>query len=138
MKKTILMLEHDEDDRYITQAVFSENNYDVKLEFFSNSADLFNHLAATKPGNAGFPSLILMNFVTFPISTTDVLKKVKSDPAYAHIPIVVLGGSLSDEMISRCYAAGANSVIQKPDSSAGTDKKINNFIRYWFETASLV
>ena len=137
MKKTILMLEHDDDDRYITQEVFKENNYDVKLEFFSNSFDLLNHLHTTKPGGQGFPSLILMSFVTFPMSAIDLLKEVKSNPEFAHIPMVVLGGHLSDEVITRCYAAGASTVIQKPDSVAGTNRKIDSFIRYWFETATL-
>jgi CheY-like chemotaxis protein len=137
MNRTILMLEHDEDDRYITQAVFDEGDVDVSLKFVTNSQDLLNHLQACKANGSAFPSLILLNYHTYPLSASEVLKTLKADPALGHIPVVVLSGSVRPDIVQECYASGASSFIQKPSSSEETSNKISNFIRYWFETVEL-
>ncbi|MBT1695727.1 hypothetical protein KK083_02485 [Fulvivirgaceae bacterium PWU4] len=137
MNRTILMLEHDDDDRYITQAVFDEGNVDVSLEFVTNSQDLLNHLQASKARRTALPSLILLNYHTYPLSASEVLKTLKADPALGHIPVVVLSGSVRPDIVQECYASGASSFIQKPSSSGETNAKITNFIRYWFETVEL-
>lgn len=137
MIRSILMLEHDDDDRYITQAVFDENNYSVKLHFVDNSDDLFAFLISCEKQFNPFPTLILLNHYAAPQNAVDILKDLKSNPKYAHIPVVVLSGTANKEILQRCYAMGANSFILKPASSAEVNDKISSFVRYWFETVEL-
>jgi CheY-like chemotaxis protein len=137
MNRTILMLEHDEDDRYITQASFDEARVDVSLKFVTNSQDLFNYLHACKTKKSVFPALILLNYHAYPLSASEILKNLKSDPELSRIPVVVLSGSVREDIVQECYASGASSFIQKPWSSDETSLKISNFIRYWFETVEL-
>jgi CheY-like chemotaxis protein len=138
MNRTILMLEHDEDDQYITQAVFDEGGVRVSLAFVTTSEEMFGYLQACKVNGGVFPSLILLNYHAYPLSTSQILKALKSDPAFSHIPVVVLSGSVHKDIVQECYALGASSFIQKPWSSDETHIKISNFIRYWFETVELV
>ena len=137
MERSILMLEHDDDDRYITQAVFDENHYAVKLHFVDNSDDLFAFLISCEKKLNPFPALILLNHYAAPLNAVDILKDLKSNPKYAHIPVVVLSGTTNDEILHRCYAMGANSFIQKPSSGAQVGEKISTFVRYWFNTVEL-
>jgi two-component system, response regulator len=137
MKRTILMLEHDDDDRYITQAVFDENQYNVRIEFVSNTQDLIKTLQFAST-NTILPSLILLDYHAMPLGATEILRDLKSHPAYSHIPVIVLSGTSRKEIVGECYSAGASSFIQKPTLSAETSTKISNFIKYWFETAELV
>ena len=58
--RSILMLEHDDDDRYITQATFDENHYKVRLHFVDNSNDLFAFLISCERNLMALPSLILV------------------------------------------------------------------------------
>jgi two-component system, response regulator len=137
MKRSILMLEHDDDDRYITQAVFDENNYSVKLHFVDNSNDLFAFLISCEQQQIAYPALILLNHYAAPLNAIDILKDLKASSKYAHIPVVVLSGTINHEVVHNCYAVGANSFIKKPASSGEINKKISSFIRYWFETVEL-
>lgn len=57
------MLEHDDDDRYITQAVFDENHYSVKLHFADNSNDLFAFLISCERTLNPYPALILLTIM---------------------------------------------------------------------------
>lgn len=137
MKRSILMLEHDDDDRYITQAVFDENHYPVKLHFVRDSNDLFAFLISCEKTFTPYPALILLNHYARPLNAVDILKDLKSNPKYAYIPVVVLSGTLNDEILQACYSAGANSFIRKPSSGAEITEKIGAFVRYWFETVEL-
>jgi CheY-like chemotaxis protein len=137
MSRTILMLEHDDDDRYITQSVFDDHRYDIKLHFVNTSSEVFTFLEQCSGVTQRFPSLILLNYHASPSNAVDILKELKMNTKYNHIPAIVLSGSVKDEIIRDCYNAGASSFIQKPASSEGTDKKISSFFKYWFETVEL-
>lgn len=137
MRRSILMLEHDDDDRYITQAVFDENHYSVKLHFVNNSDDLFAFLITCEKNLIAFPALILLNHYAAPLDAIEILRDLKANPKYANIPVVVLSGTINDEIRRRCYSVGASSLIRKPASSRETTDKISAFMRYWFETVEL-
>src|SRR5688572_8091616 len=119
MKRSILMLEHDDDDRYITQAVFEEKQYPIKIDFVHSSDDLFAFLLSSELNSLSYPAVILLNHSAAPAGALEILRRLRSNHKYASIPVVVLAGSLTGNLIRQCYTAGANSVIKKPDSSNG-------------------
>ena len=131
------MLEHDEDDRYITQQVFDENQFNVKLQFANTSDELYAYLMVCEKNDAPFPSLVLLNYHTYPSTAKEIVQRLKTNPKYQHIPVVVLSGTVREDIIKECYGAGANSFIQKPSRSADTVQKIGNFFNYWFKTVEL-
>jgi CheY-like chemotaxis protein len=133
----MLMLEHDEDDRYITQAVFDENQYAVRIHFVENSNDLFAHLITCEKNYTPLPSLILLNHYATPLNALDIIRDLKSNLKFAHIPIVVVSGTMNREIVRRCYVMGASSFILKPSSAADVSRKIATFVKYWFETVEL-
>jgi CheY-like chemotaxis protein len=137
MNRTILMLEHDDDDRYITQSVIDENSFPVTMHFVSNSNDLFQTLDTWDLKKRAFPSLILVNYHSAPLNAKEILEQLKSDDRVKHIPVVVLSGSTNPDVVRSCYQAGANSFIRKPSTGKDTDNKITSFIRYWFSTVEL-
>lgn len=137
MTRSILMLEHDDDDRYITQTTFTENHYPLKLHFVNNSDDLFAFLLSCERTYTAYPALILLNHYAVPANVAEIIRELKSHSKYAHIPVVVLSGTVNSEMVRQCYAAGANSFIRKPASGSEINKRISSFIQYWFETVEL-
>ena len=137
MTSTILMLEHDEDDSYITQSFFEENKFDVTITFVSDSKDFKNYLEGVKNGSTAAPSLILLNYLAFPLNGLTILQDLKRDAALKHIPVVVLSGTVQKDLIRQCYQEGASSFIRKPSVSQDGDRKMTNFFKYWFQTVEL-
>lgn len=135
---TILMLEYDVDDRFITTELFDQHRYGLHIEFVNYSTELFSVLHACSEKGKPLPALILVNYYATPENGAAILRKLKTDNRYAHIPVVMLTGIKQDAVVKECYALGASSVIQKPSSGEDTHDKIGNFLRYWFETAELV
>jgi CheY-like chemotaxis protein len=136
MSRSILMLEHDDDDRYITQSVFGEHRYDVKIHFV-NSADEFFRYLNDCLHRSSLPSLILLNYYAQPVNAVDVLKQLKANADFRQIPVIVLSDAVTPEIIDECYLHGASSFIQKPWKAGETEEKISSFFRYWFETVLL-
>lgn len=134
MNRTILMLEPDEDDQYITRTVFRENLYSVAFEFVKNSTELFASLDTFRKTRVKLPDLILLDYESRPMPALQVIHTLKSDRDFSYIPVIVLSGLINPDDVRACYQAGASSVILKPASSSETDRKISVFFKYWFET----
>lgn len=133
----ILMLEHDTDDQYITRAFFEEHRFDVDINFVGNSDEFLSYLEKCVAEGFAFPSLILLNLYATPLNATELLKTLKSNSEYNHIPVVVLSDIKNVELVKECYELGASSFIQKPSGHEKTNKKILSFLNYWFETVEL-
>jgi CheY-like chemotaxis protein len=133
----ILMLEQDDDDRFITNSVFEDNQYKAQLEFVNNGDMVFNYLEHCRENRRSFPSLILINLHATPQDGRAVLKQLKENPHYKHIPVVILSGSNDPIMARECYMLGASSFIQKPAAINETNEKISSFFKYWFNTVEL-
>jgi len=66
-----------------------------------------------------------------------VLKKLKSDPDYSSIPVVILSDNNFSRYRDEAYAYGASSFIKKPGGLDDTKNKIETFFKYWFEVAEV-
>lgn len=126
------MLEHDDDDRYITQAVLDDLKTDITIGFVSTSTEFFQKLEATQK-----PDLLLVTYRSSPLNAVEILKRLKASSSLRHIPAVVLSGMANASIVRECYDAGASSFITKPSSDKDTTEKISLFLKYWFNIVEL-
>lgn len=136
MKKTILMLEPDEDDRYITREYF-QSMPAVEMKMVSSSDELLAYLRTCGDAQNACPSLLLLNYDSTPQNAVEILSWIKNQKHLSHIPVVVLSGTVIPGIVRDCYAHGASSFIRKPALVAETDSKINSFVDYWFRSVEL-
>jgi len=122
--RKILLVEDNLDHVVITrQAVASI--LPCEVEVVRDGAAALARLIGAGPGRAR-PDLILLDLHLPSMSGIDVLRRVRSDPAYAATPIIVLTAAGDDEeLILDCYASGANSFLPKP----ATDKRFAEALR---------
>ena len=131
-KKVVLMLEDDNDDRYITRLTLSELGFDFQILFFSKSDELYQYLGSNEP-----PALILVEYNSVPENGVEVLKKIKSDERLNSIPVVVLSDNDFEKYRKEAYSFGASSYIRKPADMEATKQKIHSFFKYWLEVAEV-
>ena len=132
MQSYVLMLQTDEDDQYITETTLSEMNITVPVKFI-RSVNEINPLINVH----GLPSVILINDRGAVHSGNQILKDLKSQKEFSHIPFVLLGEVTTPEYIKDCYRIGANTYIIKPSTVSATRKKIETFFNYWSEVAEV-
>jgi CheY-like chemotaxis protein len=132
MKRKILMLEHDDDDQYITQAALDDAKANVSIGFVSTSTEFFQRLEEQSK-----PDLLLITYRASPLGAGDILRKLKTSNSLRHIPAIILSGMANKSIVQECYEAGAASFITKPSSEKDTTKKISSFLEYWFQTVEM-
>lgn len=133
----ILMLEDDQEDRYITESFFAERNYNIGLVFVTNGHEVMEYLELCRNTRRPLPSLILLD-KNVPIgSGIEVLRELKSHRAYRGIPTVIISGTAFEHEVDECYQLGVNSYIVKPTTNDMTAEKIGTFVQYWFSIVEL-
>src|SRR5688572_26243085 len=135
MDQYILMLESDPDDREISAGYFNAHN--IPVEFADHSYELERSLEEKYISGQKFPALTILNINSRPDNGLTVLQKIKSSERFCHIPVIILGEFIPPDLLTACYKAGANTVINKPSTAQHTDQKISSFIEYWFKVAAL-
>lgn len=137
----ILLVEDNPDHVILTKMVFEKYNVANKVYVATDGADAIDfiyHLGKYDNGNnSPRPGLILLDVKLPKIGGFEVLKRLKSDPAYSSIPVVMLTTSSRDEEIARGYAEGANSYVTKPVKFSEFAEKIKNIGLYWGLITSL-
>ena len=131
----ILLVEDDADHVELILRALKENNllnevYVVKdgqeaLDFMYHQGSYKDEEKSPRPG------LILLDIKLPKIDGIEVLKRLKGDPQFKSIPIIMLTTSTRDEEVAECYAVGANSYVTKPMDCEDFTKKVRELKLYW-------
>jgi CheY-like chemotaxis protein len=89
------------------------------------------------PAASPRPSIILLDLNLPGTDGRDVLVEIKRADPLARIPVVVLTTSADHRDVSACYAAGANSYVQKAADLDAFMLAIRKLSEYWFDVVIL-
>ena len=89
------------------------------------------------PQSAPRPGVILLDLNLPGTDGREVLAEIKSDPVLRMIPVIVFTCSSYERDVAECYAAGANSYVQKPVDRDGFQRAVESLNGYWFVTSLL-
>ncbi len=131
----ILLVEDEEDDIEITLRAFKNAKLKNQIYVVQDGQEAINFIYHKEPyqDEKKFPrpDLILLDIDIPKLSGFEVLKKLKGDPNYSFIPVVMLTSSKEEQDIIKSFQNGASSYIQKPVSYAEFTKIIDGFNFYW-------
>jgi two-component system, response regulator len=88
--------------------------------------------AATDDPSA-LPRVIFLDLKMPRVDGWEVLRRLRSSPRTARLPVVVVSGSDRREDIERSYALGANSYLLKRFDPRGPGTYLAEAARYWIE-----
>ena len=114
----ILLVEDDENDILITKRAFTKHNLSNRLYVVRDGEEaldfIYHRGEFTSEDSAPRPGLILLDINMPKMNGIEVLRNLKSDPAYKTIPVVMLTTSKRDQDKIESYNLGVNSYIIKP------------------------
>jgi CheY-like chemotaxis protein len=137
----ILMADDDPDDRLLARDAFAEARMENRLLFVEDGEEVIEYLnrrgkyrdAERYP----MPGLILLDLNMPRRDGREVLAEIKTDPAFKHIPVVVLTTSRAEEDVMRSYRCGGNSYIVKPVTFRELTEVVREIGRYWLGVVDL-
>lgn len=141
MSQLILIVEDSDDDYLATMRAFKKANLINPVRRCTTGDQALAYLLQqgefAEPGAAPRPSIILLDLNLPGTDGRDVLSAVKENQDLLKIPVVVLTTSNAEQDIEQCYAAGANSYVQKPVDLAGFVLAIARLSDYWLNISVL-
>lgn len=138
---TILLVEDDEEDRWVTRRAFERSGYRIRIIDVEDGQKALDCL-----GNKGEygdrqafprPDLILLDLNMPNLDGREVLRIVKADPDLHRIPVVVMTTSSREEDIMSTYELGVSSYITKPVDLEEFQSTIRDLGHYWLELVVL-
>jgi two-component system cell cycle response regulator DivK len=120
-KKTILYIEDNPDNRSLIRRVLESEGYRV--------IEASNAGAALSVLEQGSPDLILMDINMPDMDGYTLTAKIRSMPAFTHVPIVAVTANVMRGDREKSLKAGCDGYIQKPIDIDNLPYQIERFMR---------
>ena len=111
----IVMVEDDEGHARLIEKNIRRAGISNAIKHFTDGTSALDFLFHHPEGPAmNGPALVLLDLNLPDMSGTDILTKIKAEPALKRVPVVVLTTTDDKVEIQRCYDLGCNVYITKP------------------------
>ncbi len=127
--RQIVMADDDADDRFLVQAALQDNHIKNPLLFFEDGETLLNYL--NNISEEEFPAILLIDLNMPKRDGREVLKHLRSNKRWAHIPILIFSTSNAPDDIFSAYQLGADCYIIKPSSFEGLKNLLHSICKFW-------
>ncbi len=128
-KNVIFIVDDDPDDRQLILDAFLENNSKIDYVFIEDGIQLMEILHTTDPQN--LPSLILLDLNMPGMMGLHVLKEIRDNKDFTHIPTIILTTSTFAHDESSSYKLGASCFLKKPQTYKELLEIAASIIRLW-------
>jgi two-component system, chemotaxis family, response regulator Rcp1 len=134
----ILLVEDNQGDARLLREVLSEINKNVRLHVVADGLEAMAFLKYQEPYlEAPRPGLILLDLHMPKMDGLEVLARVKTDPWFATIPIIVLTTSHSEMDIVQSYKLMANCYLAKPAELKEFESLVKSLNDFWLTKVTL-
>jgi two-component system response regulator len=130
-KNLIFIVDDDPDDRQIILDAFLEHTNMLDYVFLEDGKELLDTLKSSEA--ADYPSLIILDLNMPGMLGLQVLKEIRSNSRYSHIPIIVMTTSELNTDRKHSYELGANCCLTKPKLYTELIKLTQSIATIWLE-----
>lgn len=120
-KKSILLVDDDEDDRLFFQEALDDLGNPVLFKSAQHGLDAINTLE-----NDALPNAIFLDLNMPVLDGHECLKQIRSNPQYNDVKIIIYSTSYNLEVAEVLKEDGANYYIHKPSDYTQLKQTINN------------
>jgi CheY-like chemotaxis protein len=135
----ILVAEDDPTDAYFFQRAFRRGGLPVALHFVRDGQEVIDYLNGTGPfadrAAHPLPQLVLLDLKMPRLNGFDVLERVRAQPGFKNLQMVIFSSSDEARDINRAYGLGANGYLVKPHSMDELTALVERFKKFWLEGA---
>jgi CheY-like chemotaxis protein len=127
----ILLVEDSAHDAEMTLRALRRNNLANQVHWVKDGEAALQYLFSRDRQK---PKLVLLDLKMPKVDGTEVLRRLKGDPATRAIPVVVMTSSSEERDVAESYRLGANSYIVKPVGFEAFHETVAKIGLYWVLT----
>ncbi|RZI60012.1 MAG: response regulator [Pseudomonas sp.] len=127
----IYLVDDATDYRFLVQHLFKHHLPAYLLSAFADGNSFLKALAQLSP--LELPSLILLDRHMPHLDGHQILRRLKEQPSYKKIPVVMMSADASGEEINGCYETGVNSFLRKSMDFESMKNQMTIVCQYWLE-----
>lgn len=134
----ILLVEDNEGDILLTTEALEDGEILKSLSVIRDGASIIKYLeniAETSPSE--LPDLILLDINLPKKNGHDVLKEIKNNKLFHHIPVIMLTTSCSETDILRSYQEHASFYLIKPMEVSDFVKLVEKIEEFWIDMVAV-
>jgi len=134
----ILLVEDNEDDVILTTLAFKRGKVSNNIHVAMDGVEALAFLRREgKYAAAPRPDIILLDLNLPRMNGHELLEKIKTDPLFKAIPVIILTTSKAEDDIVKTYEHHSNCFISKPVVMEDFDKVIMTLEDFWFQIVRL-
>lgn len=128
----ILLAEDNDDDVVMIRKTFEQSKIMNMIQVVKDGEEALAYLRREgKYKEAKLPGMLMLDIKMPKKDGLEVLREVKADPNFRHLPIIMLTTSKREEDVLESYQGGACSYISKPLGLQNFQEVIRQFELYW-------
>ena len=134
MPTWMLIADDDPNDRFLIGKIMREGNVDQELVFAKNGHEVLSALRREPPFEErpfGPPAVIILDHQMPSLSGLEILQRIRSDPEFELVPVVMHSGQMRAPEIRQAYRLGANAYVEKPVNYEGLRKVFRELGVFW-------
>ena len=123
---SILLVEDNEDDRFLTKRIIKKLPFEVNLEISKNGADCLRRILGNGVEKKDLPSLVLLDLQLPKIDGIKLLEKIRDRYNEEDLPVIILSSSDNPRDIAQCWELGVSGYLEKPLESSHLQQILKN------------
>lgn len=132
----ILLVEDDADDVFLLTHALSRRLDRARVHVTRNGSEALDYLSQFETiDHPGCPSLVLLDLNMPFMDGHGLLMALRRDEVLRGLPIIVMTGMDSEDVVRRAYHDGASAVVRKPRTVEEMGEIIDSIVDFWFHTA---
>ena len=131
--KRILIVDDNPKDVELTISALAEKNLATEVVVAEDGVEALDYLyrRGKFENEIGFPAVIMLDIKMPRMDGIDVLRRIRSDPKFQFLPVIMVTSSLEEKDLVESYKLGANSYVVKPVDIVQFIEAIKILGQYW-------
>jgi CheY-like chemotaxis protein len=133
----VLLIDDNRGDAILASHAFKAASVATNLTVAQTGEAALDLLEKLEQARDRLPDIILLDLSLPRMNGMDVLRTLKDDPRFKHIPVIIMSNSGAGPNVLRCYRGHAAAYLIKPSDISNYREAISLIERFFFILAVL-
>lgn len=128
-KPFIIVVDDDDEDRYLVNHCFTELGLDDNVKYFGDSLQFIRYTELIGGLNVR-PALIILDYKMPYMNGKALVNYLRSSSPFRDVPLIILSGVLTEEVRQKLFEMGVTACYEKGSSYEALTSDLREIVKY--------